>query len=97
MRKRRKRWSSQVTRHSAALDLEKGVFTKSDPEAIARSLKASAEHSKRRKSMPFRSAMSMLNFYINRRGSGMPQTRRRILERAKDKLRRLFHRQRPPG
>jgi len=60
MRKKTKRWSAQVTRHSNALDLEKGVFTKKDPGAIARSLKASAEHSKRRKATPFQSAMSML-------------------------------------
>jgi len=73
MRKKTKRWSAQVTRHSNALDLEKGVFTKKDPGAIARSLKASAEHSKRRKATPFQSAMSMLNFYVNRMGSGMPR------------------------
>lgn len=94
--KRVKRWSSQVTKRSNALDLEKGVFTKKDPQAIARSLKASAEHSKRRKATPFQSAMSMLNFYINRMASGMPRSRRLVLERAKDRLRRLFHRPKSP-
>jgi hypothetical protein len=94
MKKRTRRWSSKVTAHSDALDLKRGIFTKDDPETIARSLKASAEHSKRRKSTPFRSAMSMLNFYINRMGSAMPQRRRRVLERAKDRLRQLFHRPR---
>jgi G:T/U-mismatch repair DNA glycosylase len=97
MRKKTKRWSSQVTRHSNALDLEKGVFTKRDPQAIARSLKASAEHSTRRKTTPFQSAMSMLNFYINRMGSSMPRSRRVVLERAKDRLRQLFRRPRSPS
>jgi hypothetical protein len=97
MRKKTKRWSSQVTRHSNALDLEKGVFTKKDPQAIARSLKASAEHSARRKATPFQSAMSMLNFYINRMGSSMPRSRRVVLERAKDRLRQLFHRPKSPS
>jgi G:T/U-mismatch repair DNA glycosylase len=97
MRKKTKRWSSQVTRHSNALDLEQGVFTKRDPQAIARSLKASAEHSTRRKTTPFQSAMSMLNFYINRMGSSMPRSRRVVLERAKDRLRQLFRRPRSPS
>jgi G:T/U-mismatch repair DNA glycosylase len=97
MRKKTKRWSSQVTRHSNALDLEKGVFTKRDPQAIARSLKASAEHSTRRKTTPFQSAMSMLNFYINRMGSSMPRSRGVVLERAKDRLRQLFRRPRSPS
>jgi len=96
MRKKTKRWSAQVTRHTNALDLEKGVFTKKDPGGIARSLKASAEHSNRRKATPFQSAMSMLNFYVNRMGSGMPRSRRLVLERAKDRLRELFHRPKPP-
>jgi len=86
------RWSGRVTRESDALDLEESVFKKSDPVAIARSLKHSAEHSKRRKSEPYRSAMSMLTFYINRAGKNLPASRRRTLERAKDELRRLFHR-----
>ena len=89
-----KRWSQRVTRESNALDLESGVFAKDDPKAIARSLKSSAEHSKRRKSEPFRSAMSMLTFYLNRAGSGLPKKRRAILMRAKDELRELYGRAR---
>jgi len=79
-----------VTKESDALTLEGGVFSKRSPRAIARSLKASAEHSTRRKSSPFRSAMSMLNFYINRGGSRLDSRRKMVLERAKDELRRLF-------
>jgi hypothetical protein len=86
----RKKWSQQVTEHSNALDLESGVFAKEDPKAIARSLKRSAEHSRRRKSAPFRSAMSMLTFYINRAGDQLPGRRRGTLEAAKDELRKLF-------
>ena len=89
-----KRWSQHVTETSDALDLEQGVFKQRDPKWIARSLKASAEHSDRRKSDPFRSAMSMLTFYINRAGEQLPQTQRRRLETAKDELRSLF--KRPP-
>ena len=89
----RRKWSQQVTEHSNALDLEGGVFAKDDPKAIARSLKRSAEHSRRRKSAPFRSAMSMLTFYINRAGDQLPGSRRRKLEAAKDELRRLFDKQ----
>jgi phosphoenolpyruvate carboxylase len=85
-----RKWSQQVTVHSNALDLESGVFAKDDPEAIARSLKRSAEHSRRRKSSPYRSAMSMLTFYINRAGDQLPGRRRRKLEAAKDELRKLF-------
>ena len=81
-------WSHKVA--SDALDLEPGVFTLDDPEAIARSLKRSAEESRRRKSEPFRSAMSMLNFYINRAGRNLPKTQRSRLERAKDELRSLY-------
>ena len=88
----RKYWSGKVTRESDALDLEPGVFGKDDPERIARSLKRSAEHSKRRKAAPYQSAMSMLNFYINRAGRNLPPERRRILANAKDALRRLFGR-----
>ena len=87
-----KRWSGRVTRNSNALDLKKGVFAESDPKKIAASLKRSAEHSKRRKAGPYQSAMSMLNFYINRAGKDLPQKRKRVLERAKDALRELFHR-----
>jgi hypothetical protein len=85
-----KRWSQRVTERSNALDLEGGVFTKDDPKAIARSLKRSAERSKRRKSDPYRSAMSMLNFYMNRAGKSLPKTRRAKLERAKKELRALY-------
>ena len=87
-----RRWSQDVTRHSNALDLEKDVFAQSDPKRIARSLKRSAEHSDRRKSSPFRSAMSMLSFYINRAGDKLPATQRRRLETAKDELRALYDR-----
>jgi len=87
------RWSGQVTRESNALDLQHGVFKHDDPKKIARSLKRSAEHSTRRKSSPYRSAMSMLTFYINRAGKDLPARRKRILEKAKDELRALFHKE----
>ena len=83
-------------RTSNALDLGHGVFTKRSPRAVALSLKRSAEHSRRRKSAPFRSAMSMLNFHINRAGRSMSRSQRRVLERAKDELRELYHRRRTP-
>ena len=89
-----KRWSRQVTESSDALDLDSGVFSREDPRSIARSLKRSADRSKRRKSDPFRSAMSMLNFYINRAGKNLSKTRRTRLEAAKDELRELYHRNR---
>ena len=85
-----KRWSGRVTRESNALDLDNGVFTWKDPKRIAQSLKHSAEHSRRRKAAPYRSALSMLVFYINRAGRNLPQSRKKILERAKSELRRLF-------
>lgn len=85
-----KRWSQAVTQHSNAMDLEAGVFTQSDPKRIAQSLKRSAEHSHRGKSEPFRSAMSMLNLYINRAGKNLPKERLRRLERAKKELRTLY-------
>jgi hypothetical protein len=85
-----KRWSGRVTRESDALDLKKGVFTQDDPKKIARSLKRSAEQSHRRKSSPYRSAMSMLTFYINRGGKELSGRRKAILEKAKDELRALF-------
>jgi hypothetical protein len=91
---KRKRWSQLVTEKSDALDLERGVFTKGDPKGIARSLKRSAERSNRRKADPFRSAMSMLTFYINRAGRTLPKTDRSRLEAAKDELRALFGRPR---
>jgi len=92
MRPHSERWSARVTRESDALTLEKGVFTQRSARAIALSLKRSAERSTRRKSSPFRSAMSMLNFYINRMGTKMSAGRRKILERAKQDLRELFGR-----
>lgn len=85
-------WSDEVTRHSNALDLEAGVFTLDDPKEVALSLKRSAEASARRKSTPFRSAMSMLTFYINRAGKDLPDERRRVLEQAKAELRKAFGR-----
>jgi Protein of unknown function (DUF3175) len=88
-----KLWSQDVTDHSDALDLETDIFTLDDPKKIAASLKRSAEHSKRRKSAPYRSAMSMLTFYINRAGKNLPQKRVRVLERAKDELRKAFGRE----
>ena len=87
-----KRWSRDVTEKSNALDLEPNVFTKESPRATAQSLKRSAEQSKRRKSDPYRSAMSMLVFYINRAGKNLPRSRREKLESAKDELRALFGR-----
>lgn len=88
-----KRWSGRVTRESDALDLEEGVFTWDDPGRIAASLKRSADSSRRRKSPPFRSAMSMLVFYINRAGRNLDRDRLRILEQAKEELRRLYGRE----
>jgi len=85
-----KRWSHDVTEHSHALDLKKGVFTLEDPKEIAASLKRSAEASKRRKADPFRSAMSMLVFYINRAGKNLSEEDRDRLEQAKDELRKAF-------
>jgi len=87
-----RKWSQEVTERSNALDLDGGVFARRDPKAIARSLKRSAGRSRRRKSSPFRSAMSMLTFYINRAGAGLGSRRRRTLEQAKDELRALYHR-----
>jgi hypothetical protein len=91
-RAKSRRWSRRVTETSNALDLERGVFARDDPAAIARSLKRSAERSRRRKADPFRSAMSMLVFYLNRAGSRLPKRRRARLEAAKDELRALYKR-----
>ena len=85
-----KRWSARVTKTSNALDLDRGVFTWKDPKRIARSLRRSAQQSKRRKADPYRSALSMLTFYINRAGKNLPSTRRKILNQAKGELRRQF-------
>lgn len=84
------KWSQDVTEHSDSLDLEEGVFSKDDPREIARSLKRSAEESKRRKGTPLQSAMSMLTFYINRAGDNLSASRRETLEQAKNELRTLF-------
>ncbi|MDD5144994.1 MAG: DUF3175 domain-containing protein [Candidatus Pacebacteria bacterium] len=88
----RKLWSDKVTRFSHALDLEKGVFVLKNPKKIALSLKRSAERSKTRKAGPFQSAMSMLNFYINRAGKNLDPGQKKILEEAKKELRKLFSR-----
>ena len=85
-------WSARVTKESDALDLEGGVFSLKDPKRIAASLKRSAEKSRRRKAEPYRSALSMLVFYINRAGKKLPASRRRTLEHAKSELRRQFGR-----
>jgi len=90
VKKKTRRWSQEVTETSNALDLEAGVFTWDDPERIALSLKRSADISKRRKTSPFASAMSMLNFYINRAGKNLPSAQRDILEKVKDTLRELY-------
>jgi hypothetical protein len=94
-RKPRRNWSQDVTAHSDALDLERDIFASNDPRAIARSLKTSAECSRRRKTTPFRSAMSMLTFYVNRAGKNLSLRQRKTLEAAKRELRRAFGR--PPG
>lgn len=88
--KRKQKWSARVTSHSNAMDLEKDVFKSKDPDKIARSLKHSAEESNRRKGSPFQSAMSMLNFYENRAGKNLSKRQRAPLEKAKNKLRKLF-------
>ena len=85
-----RRWSQHVAETSDALDLDRGVFTRQDPAAIARSLKRSAERSDRRKADPFRSAMSMLVFYLNRAGKNLPESRKSVLEKAKGELRKQF-------
>ena len=84
------RWSQDVTEHSDAMDLDEGVFAGHDPHKIALSLKHSAESSDRRKSSPFQSAMSMLTFYINRAGHNLPKSQLKVLDDAKDELRKLF-------
>ena len=89
---RKNRWSAEVTAHSDALDLEPKVFEKRSAGQIAKSLKRSAESSDRRKTSAFRSAMSMLTFYMNRAGRNLPTERRRTLETATERLRELFGR-----
>jgi hypothetical protein len=90
-----RKWSGKVTETSDALDLEEDIFKSRSAKRIAASLKRSAEHSHRRKASPFQSAMSMLNFYINRAGENLPASRKRVLEAAKTELRRLFDRPMP--
>jgi hypothetical protein len=92
-KKKAKKWSAKVTRESDALSLEQGIFKSKDPDKIAASLKRSAEHSNRRKASPFQSAMSMLNFYENRAGRNLSKRQRAPLEKAKNKLRKLFGRE----
>ena len=87
-----RRWSARVTQRSNALDLQGNIFKSTNPRGIALSLKRSAEASKRRKGTPYQSAMSMLNFYINRAGKNLPQKQKRVLQRAKDELRGAFGR-----
>jgi len=87
-----KRWSQRVTRESDALDLKRGVFKLTDPKKIAASLKRSAERSSRRKAGAYRSALSMLTFYVNRAGKTLPKTQRDRLQRAKTELKHQFHR-----
>lgn len=87
------KWSHDVTENSDAMDLEEGVFTKDDPREVAKSLKRSAEQSKRRKADPYRSAMSMLTFYINRAGKDLDKGQKQVLEDAKDELRKLYDRE----
>lgn len=84
------KWSNEVTKKSDALDLEKGVFTWSDPKRIARSLANSAELSNRKKGSSYRSAMSMLNFYINRAGKNLPEGQKATLNKAKEELRAMY-------
>lgn len=89
----KRRWSAEVTHRSNALDLEAEVFKQNSPRRIALSLKRSAENSRRRKAAPYQSAMSMLNFYINRAGSNLSAKQKDVLIRAKDELRKAFHRE----
>jgi hypothetical protein len=90
--KKKVKWSAAVTEHSDALDLQKNVFQLKDPVEIARSLKRSAVHSHRKKGTPYQSAMSMLNFYINRAGKNLPDSQKHILEQAREQLRKAFGR-----
>jgi hypothetical protein len=88
-----RKWSKKVIETSNAMDLEAGVFKENDPKKIAQSLKRSAKHSHRRKTTPFQSAMSMLNFYINRGGDNLSASRKKVLEEVKDELRKAFDRE----
>jgi len=93
MPRQKEKWSAEVTEHSDAMDLEEHVFEGDDPHEIALSLKRSAEHSKRRKAEPYQSAMSMLNFYINRAGHNLSASHKKVLEDAKEELRKVFGRE----
>ena len=88
----KKKWSADVTEHSDAMDLEPHIFESDDPKKIADSVKRSVEHSHRRKGSPFQSAMSMLTFYANRAGKNLPEAKKKVIEKAKDELRKDFHR-----
>ncbi len=93
-----RKWSAGVTKHSDALDLDKGVFTLDNPEKIAESLENSAEKSTRKKGTSYQSAMSMLNFYINRAGKNLPAKKKKVLTKAKDLLKELHQEdQKKPG
>ncbi|MGI8951516.1 MAG: DUF3175 domain-containing protein [Chitinophagaceae bacterium] len=91
--KPKKKWSGKVTKSSNALDLEQNIFESQDPKHIAESLKKSAEKSKRKKGTAYQSAMSMLNFYINRAGKNLPEKQKEVLEKSKDELRKIFGRE----
>ena len=88
-----KKWSKKVTEHSDAMDLKKDVFKQKDPKKIAESVKRSAEKSKRRKAGPFQSAMSMINFYENRAGKNLSASQKKVLDKSKNELRKLFGRE----
>jgi len=88
--KKTNKWSAEITEHSNAMDLEQDIFKSGDPDKIAASVKHSAEASNRRKSSPYRSAMSMLTFYENRAGKNLSADEKEVLEKAKIKLRELF-------
>ena len=88
-----KKWSKEVTEHSDAMDLEKDVFKQKDPKKIAESVKRSAEKSNRKKAGPFQSAMSMINFYENRAGKNLSASQKKVLDKSKEELRKLFGRE----
>jgi hypothetical protein len=92
-RKAPRKWSRKVNETSDAMDLQQGVFKGNDPKKIAQSIKRSASRSKRRKTTPFQSAMSMINFYENRGGKNLSASKRKVLDQAKDELRKLFGRE----
>ncbi|MFL5789361.1 MAG: DUF3175 domain-containing protein [Flavisolibacter sp.] len=91
--KKSNKWSKRVNETSDAMDLKEGVFKGNDPKKIAKSISLSARHSKRKKGTPYQSAMSMLNFYINRGGKNLSASKKRVLERSKDELKKIYHRE----